>query len=278
MAVSDRIIVMNAGASSSRACRANSMSGPPRRFSARFMGESIPRAGSSAASTRPGEGAAGAKPRSRSPNTGAADGEAHGRGASGGHHGRTLAGFGRRARRQDRQSELSRHAHEYFHRHGGRHAVRHLPPGRASPGGGEQASPSGWPPEASSSSANDNRKWNRAGPGAPQPRADRYGGVASRRPASVSLHTSQSGFSGLLNHGCARRARGSGATMAATTAWPSRSNAATCLRPVRGLGANRALWGVEDRLSNSLSFNANTQMNASHGAQWCDQRTRRRPL
>jgi len=53
---------------------------------------------------------------------------------------------GRKARSpEDRQSELSRHAHGIFHRHGGRHAVRTCP-GRASPGGGNRRA-SGWPPE-----------------------------------------------------------------------------------------------------------------------------------
>ena len=43
-------------------------------------------------------------------------------------------------------------------------------------------------------------------------------GVASRRPTSVSLQTSQSGFSGLLNHGSAQPRSRQRRTMAATTA------------------------------------------------------------
>ena len=51
-----------------------------------------------------------------------------------------------------------------------------------------------------------------------------YEAVASRRPAGVSLHTSQSGFSGLLNHGSAQPCSRQRRTIAAATAWPSRSN------------------------------------------------------
>jgi MFS family permease len=51
-----------------------------------------------------------------------------------------------------------------------------------------------------------------------------YETVASRRPVGVSLHTSQSGLSGLLNHGSAQPRSRQRRTTAAATAWPSRSN------------------------------------------------------
>ena len=52
----------------------------------------------------------------------------------------------------------------------------------------------------------------------------RYEAAAIRRPTSVSLQTSQSGFSGLLNQGSAQPHSKQRRTTAASTAWPSRSN------------------------------------------------------
>jgi len=65
----------------------------------------------------------------------------------------------------------------------------------------------------------------------------RYGAVASRRPASVSLHTNQSGFSGLLNHGAAQPRPRQRRTRAALICCPSRSNRGSlppgCAKPRR---------------------------------------------
>ena len=129
MAVSDRIIVMNAGRIEQQGGPRELYERPATPFLARFMGESNSGArhacaGSIAARVAR---AAGRRPRSRSPIQSAADGEA------------TVAvrpeaitvepapGPAGDAGRQDRQGELSRHAHGVFDRHRRRHAVRHLP-------------------------------------------------------------------------------------------------------------------------------------------------------
>ena len=67
-------------------------------------------------------------------------------------------------------------------------------------------------------------------PGGPDPRSRLgrrrldYTEAASRRPASVSLQTSQSGFSGLLNQGSAQPLSRQACTTSGAIAWPSRSN------------------------------------------------------
>ena len=84
--------------------------------------------------------------------------------------------------------------------------------------------------------------------------------------ARVSLQTSQSGFSGLLNHGSAQPRSRQRRTMAAATSWPSRSNSGS-LPP--GWVSPRRRYRISGRVgrspSNSLSFNAKT---SSERASW----------
>ena len=84
--------------------------------------------------------------------------------------------------------------------------------------------------------------------------------------ARVSLQTSQSGFSGLLNHGSAQPRSRQRRTMAAATSWPSRSNSGS-LPP--GWVSPRRRYRISGRVgrspSNSLSFNAKA---SSERASW----------
>ena len=85
----------------------------------------------------------------------------------------------------------------------------------------------------------------------------RYRTWTIRHPASVSLQTNQSGFSGLLNHGSAQPWPMHWRTMAGSTSWPSRSNSGS-LPP--GWASPRRKYSVSEIAGRTpvkaLSFNA----------------------
>ena len=138
MAVSDRIIVMNAGRIEQQ--------GSPRELYER-PGDALPgalhgRIPSSARQRaprgrRPSPRAVGRK-RNRDRQRDRQGRRGRHRRASGGDHGRDAARTRRRAARPDHQGELSRDAHGVFHRHCGRHALCHLPTSRTAAGGGAE--------------------------------------------------------------------------------------------------------------------------------------------
>ena len=128
MAVSDRIIVMNAGRIEQQGAPRDLYERPADALPRRFMGESNPARGVvrrlDPAQRAP---ATGRRPRSTSPTTTAADGEATVAVRPEAITVETAPGPAGALAGTDRQGELPRHAHGIFHRHRGRHAVRDLP-------------------------------------------------------------------------------------------------------------------------------------------------------